>query len=248
MSQVSIQVEELQPPFISSIQSRSCKVDHFRFLGLPLEIRYHIYRYVLTSPLSSLHRPELWRPVGVDESTFQIGYFPRGAVLSLLLVNYQVHGEAVTILYGENVLAFHVSGFCNGPLAFFSQRSLKQIHLCRKLYLRTGFIVTWNKNQKSFLELKESQYRMNLKRSIALVRKAWPSAHHAKIEIIPLSDDEVEEGRFCSFHEIETDSDGHRGASGWYIWKMDGRGLGDDMPRVIFKQMKREKNEGGLRC
>lgn len=108
-------------------------------LRLSLELRLAIYRYILISDLKFDQRTTLWRPVGADENIFKIGYFTRDSIIPLLLVNRQIHEEAVTVLYGENTFMCHVSGFSDQPLAFLHHLPPKYLDLLRKFYVRTGY-------------------------------------------------------------------------------------------------------------
>lgn len=108
-------------------------------LRLSLELRLNIYRYILISDLNYDRRTALWRPIGADENIFKIGYFTRDSIMPLLLVNRQIHGEAVTVLYGENTFVCQVSGFSDQPLAFLNHLPAKYLGLFRKLYVRTGY-------------------------------------------------------------------------------------------------------------
>ena len=109
------------------------------FLTVSLEIRRQIYQNLLVSQLSQNLRQSLYRPLGIDDDVFRIGYFQRDTVIPLLLVNHQVHDEAVEVLYHENVFAFYVSGLHSGSLAFLEKLPMKYLELLRQVYVRTGF-------------------------------------------------------------------------------------------------------------
>ena len=111
----------------------------FGIFRLSLELRLNIYRYILISDLKYDRRTALWRPIGADENIFKIGYFTRGSIIPLLLVNRQIHEEAVTVLYGENTFICQVSGFSDQPLAFLNHLPAKYLVLLRKFYVRTGY-------------------------------------------------------------------------------------------------------------
>lgn len=113
----------------------------FPFLDLPRELRNCLYRLILLSDLCFDERVSLWRPVAVDQNVFRIGYFKRDSVLPLLLVNRQIHAEAIPVLYGENTFVCHISGLVGGPLAFFSTLPPKYLRFLRKLFVRTGCFV-----------------------------------------------------------------------------------------------------------
>lgn len=114
-------------------------------LRVPLEVRYQIYRYILVSNLFESSRCSIYRPLGIDDNIFKIGYFKKDSVIPLLLVNRQIYNEAVGILYGENVFVFHVSGLRDCPIAFLDRIARRFIRLLRHVFVRTGFsVVTSN--------------------------------------------------------------------------------------------------------
>lgn len=108
-------------------------------LRVPLEVRYQIYRNILVSNLYESLRCSIYRPLGIDEDVFKIGYFKKDSVIPLLLANRQIYNEAIGILYGENVFVFHVSGLRDCPIAFLDRIARRFIHLLRHVYVRTGF-------------------------------------------------------------------------------------------------------------
>lgn len=108
-------------------------------LRLSVELRLNIYRHILISECGCDRRTALWRPIGADENIFKIGYFTRDSILPLLLVNRQIHEEAVIVLYGENTFVCQVSGLSDRPLAFFNHLPAKYLDLLRRFYVRTGY-------------------------------------------------------------------------------------------------------------
>lgn len=140
----------ISPPHASSLHSVAPSApigqgDHrdiFRpapqssFFRLPIELRNTIYRFIVVSPLSQSLRASLCRPICVDQAMFRIGYFQRGTVLPLLLTCRQIHLEASTILYAENVFVFHASTLGELPIPFFNV-SPSYLRCVRRAYLRT---------------------------------------------------------------------------------------------------------------
>ena len=145
----------ISPPHASSLHSVAPSApigqrDHheiFRpapqssFFRLPIELRNSIYRFIVVSPLSQSLRASLCRPICVDQAMFRIGYFQRDTVLPLLLICRQIHLEASTILYAENVFVFHVSTLGELPIPFFNV-SPAYLRCVRRAYLRTEIFLT----------------------------------------------------------------------------------------------------------
>lgn len=111
------------------------------FFRLPIELRNTIYRFIVVSPLSQSLRASLCRPICVDQTMFRIGYFQRDTVLPLLLTCRQIHLEASSILYAENVFVFHVSTLGQLPIPFFNV-SPSYLRCVRRAYLRTEIFLT----------------------------------------------------------------------------------------------------------
>ena len=108
-------------------------------MSLPRELRIDIYRYFALSRLDA-DCPATFRPVGIDDHMYRIGYFPKDTVIPLLLVCRKFHEEVAAVLYGENTFAFHISGLSEGPIAFLERLSPRYIQLLTKVYIRTGFV------------------------------------------------------------------------------------------------------------
>ena len=80
--------------------------------SLPTEIRRKIFRYLALSQLSehSLKTGLLPRPLLCEGRGITVGNFKRDEIIPLLLICRTLHDDAATILYGENVFVFHISG------------------------------------------------------------------------------------------------------------------------------------------
>ena len=171
------------------------------FLTLPLEVRKRIYRLFCLSDVGFKSHPRRWRPSGQDGSCRGIGYFERDTVLPLLLTCWQVRNEAATVLYGENVFAFHISVLGQGPILFFSWLAPGYVRLLRKVYIRTGFDVdtydfdpydgaTRRHVGQHPSEMMEWKAAKNLTISATLIKEAWPGHYHVQVNkeaVLPCS-------------------------------------------------------------
>ncbi len=213
----------------------------FPFLCLPVELRNKVYRCILISKVEYGPRTDIWRPIAADDGVFKIGFFKKGTVLPLLLVNRQIHSEAVVTLYGENTFIFHISGFREGALLFLDRLPLKYLRLLRRVYIRTGYYVCNppDPNGSHSTPTKEEavvQSRRDLAISVALVRQAWPKKYR-NISV---------DGRSAGLDggpRIERRTKQLRGfngleewlASSWYLWQMVTTELDADQPRREFR-------------
>ena len=125
------------------------------FFKLPPELRNHIYRFFVKSPLFCHSRCQIYRPVCVDNVIFKIGYFMRDTVLPLLLTCHRIHEEASSILYSENVFILHASSLSLGTLALFDLLSQRYLRLMRKVYILTECFSSWSLQLSHRLRLPE---------------------------------------------------------------------------------------------
>lgn len=79
----------------------------------------------------------------MDEVIFRIGYFKRDTVLPLLLTCRQIHIEASSILYSENIFVFHVSNLADDQVPFLDLLSPGYLRCIRNAYLRTEYLLPW---------------------------------------------------------------------------------------------------------
>ena len=198
------------------------------FLSLPLELRILIYRYIVISRLDCRSHPRLWRPLGVDGGISRIGYFDSDAVTPLLLTCWQVHEEAVTVLYGENTFAFHISGLEPGPVFFLAWLAPRYVKLLRRVYIRTGYHADTQSFHPGFLHATsvtateppprriKDKAAHDLAVSVALMKQAWPVKYDVFVNThatIAYSEDEVasllNQGNTFGWP-----------ASSYYLWKM----------------------------
>ena len=214
---------------------------HFRLLGLPVELRTKVYRCILISKLDYGHGTEIWRPIAADDGIFKIGLFEKDTALPLLLVNRQVHAEAVVVLYGDNTFIFHISGFAEGPLAFLDRLPPRYLRLLRRVYIRTGYYVRNPPDRYAVyspptVEEAAVQSRQDLMTSVALVRQAWPmkSMHihvddrSADLRSTTLEGQKVKQLR--GFYRSEEWL-----ASSWYLWEMVTTESAAEEPRREFR-------------
>ena len=161
------------------------------FMSLPRELRIDIYRYFALSRLDA-DCPATFRPVGIDDHMYRIGYFPKDTVIPLLLVCRKFHEEVAAVLYGENTFAFHISGLSEGPIAFLERLSPRYVQLLTKVYIRTGYVAadqglsysvpaaTADSTGAQEKRLVDRRYQVDL--SAMLVEKAWPARYGVKVD------------------------------------------------------------------
>ncbi|KAL8895172.1 MAG: hypothetical protein Q9207_008276 [Kuettlingeria erythrocarpa] len=113
------------------------------FFKLPIELRNAIYRLIVISPLSRAANCRLYSSMCVDEAVFNAGYFKRGTVVPLLQTCHQMHVEASSVLYSENLFLFQFSSLASSPLLFFDLLPAKYLRLMRKAFLLTRYFLPW---------------------------------------------------------------------------------------------------------
>ena len=215
----------------------------FPFMRLPTELRTKVYRCILISRLDYGPRTNIWRPIAADDGVFKIGFFQKGTVLSILLLNRQIHAEAVIVLYGENTFVFHISGFVEGPVRFLDKLSPRYMRLLRRVYIRTGYYAcnppdrygTYSYSGPSGEEA-IVQYRRDVAVSVALVKQAWPMRYN-KIYV------DTQSVGFCTKPGIPERIKELRGfiglqewsASSWYLWQMVTNEPDTEEPRREFR-------------
>ncbi|KAL9008636.1 MAG: hypothetical protein Q9173_006258 [Seirophora scorigena] len=123
------------------------------FFRLPVELRNAIYRLLVVAPLSEATNSRLYRPLCVDHVVFNLGYFKRDSLLPLLRTCHQIHVEASSVLYGENVFVFHFSSIADAPLPFFSLLPSRYLRLMKKAYLFTEYFLPWPMQPSNQLDL-----------------------------------------------------------------------------------------------
>lgn len=112
---------------------------HPYLLSLPIELRNNIYRSIVVSRLSKSLHLSLLRPICVDETIFRISYLKRDAVLPLLLTCRQIHSEASSILYAENVFVSTTSSLAMYLIKLF-KLSPWYVKNFRNIFLRTKIL------------------------------------------------------------------------------------------------------------
>ncbi|KAL8790410.1 MAG: hypothetical protein Q9195_006366 [Heterodermia aff. obscurata] len=161
------------------------------FMSLPRELRNDIFRYFAISRLDA-GCPAIFRPVGIDDHMYRIGYFEKDTVIPLLLVCRKFHEEVAAVLYGENTFAFHISGLSEGPVAFLERLSPRYFQLLTKVYIRTGHMAADRGLSYSVpAETSEStgaqekrliDQRRQLAISTMLVKEAWPARYGVQVD------------------------------------------------------------------
>ncbi|KAL8760595.1 MAG: hypothetical protein Q9184_003227 [Pyrenodesmia sp. 2 TL-2023] len=139
-TQHSFKVDASQAGYTRTDPTRSQDAAFFK---LPIELRNAIYRLIVISPLSRATNWPLYRPTCVDDAIFKTGHFKKNAVVPLLQTCHQIHVEASSILYGENVFLFQYSSLANSPLPFFDLLPGKYLRHMKKAYLLTKYYVPW---------------------------------------------------------------------------------------------------------
>ncbi|KAI4117793.1 MAG: hypothetical protein LQ345_002052 [Seirophora villosa] len=123
------------------------------FFRLPVELRNAIYRLLVLAPLSETTTSRLYRPRCVDHVVFNVGYFKRDGLLPLLRTCHQIHTEASSVLYSENLFVFHFSSIAHAPLPFFASLPTRYLRLMKKAYLFTEYFLPWPMQPSSQLDL-----------------------------------------------------------------------------------------------
>lgn len=217
-----------------------------------------VYQYALVSELEYGYRPDLWRPVAVDEKVFRIGYFRKDSVLPLLLANHQIHSEAIPVLYGENTFYLRISGFSNAPLAFLNRLPSGYLPLLRKVFVRTGYHIIGPVDRylrvSSFPnriaaytaqkpEVKLLLRRQDVANSVKLIKQAWPNHFNVQVNCAAVISDhgvyglEEENGDLFG-----CDRKNEWVFSSWHLWKMmvvvsASAGLQFEFRRIVWDQL-----------
>ena len=166
------------------------------FMRLPTEIGVQIFHHLAISTRNADNAlcPALLRPVAADGHVFQIGYFKKDTILSLMLVCRKFCEEVAIVLYRENVFVFHISGLFERPLSFLERLPPRYVKLMTKVYIRTGHVAADYKlplsipaaiaedDPKIPKEEKNLALRREIAISAALVRQAWPAGFPVAID------------------------------------------------------------------
>lgn len=228
------------------------------FLRLPLELRLNIYRHILISDLNRSRRTILWRPISADDTLFRIGYFPKDFIMPLLLANRQVHHEAISVLYGENIFVCQVSGFSDRSLAFFDHLPIKYLYLLRETYIQTGYHLEGKVDHRQISsfplkyaaqtpEYKHSLRRRDVNVSATILEKALP----AKCPITINTDSVIQSSRRFLVENIDelwgTNPICEWNYASWHLWKMvSGSGGSGFEFRRLVSDGEEEKVEAGV--
>lgn len=199
-------------------------------LRLPVELRLKIYRHSLISDLGYGRRTALWRPVAADEKIFKIGYFTRDSILPLLLVNRQIHNEAIKVLYGENTFVCQVSGFSDQPIAFLDRLPAKYLDLLQRFYVQTGYqlegkIDRRHHSSKRFADqapvVQNHLRRRDVISSAELLMNALPSDFPISVNTKSVIRCSPRELIVENINELWGNDHLHEWAySSWHLWKM----------------------------
>lgn len=91
----------------ASVHLHSIETAKFRLLSLPIELRRTIYRFYLHSPLDG--RGSKYRLL--HDSKYCNIFCLKKWHTQILLVNHQIHDEAIDLLYGDTVWHFSFNSF-----------------------------------------------------------------------------------------------------------------------------------------
>ncbi|KAI4143279.1 MAG: hypothetical protein L6R39_004638 [Caloplaca ligustica] len=222
------------------------------FFKLPLELRNAIYRLLAISPLSRATDCLLYRPICADDAVFSIGYFKRDTVVPLLQTCRQIHSEASSILYGENVFVFHVSNLASGTVSLFELLPEEYLRLMRRAYLLTEYFLPWSLQPSDQLDLttggidEADENRMLVRRDMILkielegskmvARKALPARSGFAVNVHDTISLPTKSTHGRLWQSQAKASDEEWGSSSLQLWKMVPIELADSTYRQEFRR------------